>query len=250
VFYLPIYFQAIKGVSPVSSGVHLIPLILGLTLAQIVIGTIITITGIFKPFFILGPAIAAVGAGLLMLLNQDTTTGKWIGFQILLGVGAGCCLSIPLMLSQSENVVKTKDVSTATPVIIFAQSIGSAFVLPSAQTLFQTQLTKSLRHYVPNIEPSTVLAAGATHAGISSFPEASIPGIEQSYVDAVKYALALGIPLAGLSLCVSVFMPSFRYHNAEKNVNKPNTEIGEPASGNSGPLSAEANEEKGEDEVV
>lgn len=246
VFYLPIYFQAIKGASPVSFGVHIIPLILSLSmsskttalyysdlsaLAQIVVGTVITITGVFKPCLVIGPAVAAVGAGLLMLLNRETSTARWIGFQILLGVGAGCCLSIPLMLSQTENVVNTKDVSATTPVIIcktslyftppsipitsptVAQSVGSAIVLPSAQGIFQSQLIKSLRQFIPEIQPLAVLAAGVVSSSISALPPSTLPGIKQSYMNAVRYALALGVPLAGLSLCISIFMPSFKYHN-------------------------------------
>jgi hypothetical protein len=115
-FYLPIYFQAVRGASAISSGVRLIPIILGLTITQIVIGGFITVTGIHNPFLIAGPILAAIGSGLLMLLNEHSGAGRWIGFQILLGIGNGMCLTIPLMLSQV--VVKTKDVSTATPTII------------------------------------------------------------------------------------------------------------------------------------
>jgi hypothetical protein len=106
----------VKGVSAISSGVRLIPVILGLTLTQIVVGGVITVTGIHNPFLILGPAIAAIGSGLFMLLDENSSAGHWIGFQIVLGVGVGFCLTIPLMLSQI--VVKTKDVSTATSIII------------------------------------------------------------------------------------------------------------------------------------
>lgn len=105
-----------RGVSVISSGVRLIPVILGLTITQIVIGGLIAATGIHNPFLILGPAIAAVGSGLFMLLDDQSSTGQWIGFQIVLGIGVGLCLTIPLMLSQV--VVDAKDVSTATPIII------------------------------------------------------------------------------------------------------------------------------------
>jgi hypothetical protein len=50
------------------------------------------------------------------MLDEDATAGRWIGFQIVLGIGVGSCLTIPLMLSQVA--VKPKDVSTATPIII------------------------------------------------------------------------------------------------------------------------------------
>ncbi|KAI9649177.1 hypothetical protein NHQ30_001745 [Ciborinia camelliae] len=230
-YYLPIYFQAVKGVSAISSGIHLIPLILGLTITQIVIGTVIAVTGIFNPFLILGPAVASIGAGSLMLLHQDSGAGKWIGFQILLGVGVGFCLTIPLMLSQV--VVKTKDVSTATPIIIckptasiglliypdnnlVAQSMGSAFILPAAQAIFQSELIKSLRAFVPEIDPLVVLGAGATSKGISTLPKASLPGISKSYVTALRFTFALGVPVAGVAFLVSFFMPWFKYCNAGK----------------------------------
>ncbi|CAG8953380.1 hypothetical protein HYFRA_00010127 [Hymenoscyphus fraxineus] len=210
-FYLPIYFQAIKGVSAVSSGVRLIPLILGLTIPQIVVGGIITITGVFNPFLIFGPILAAIGSGLLMLLDENSSTGRWVGFEILLGVGVGSCLTIPLMLSQV--VVKTEDVATATPIIIFAQSMGSAFVIPAAQALFQNQLLKSLRELSPAVEPLAILAAGATPEGIALFPEAIQTGIRKSYVQALRYAFAIGIPAAGFAFIVSFFMPWFKYHD-------------------------------------
>lgn len=70
---------------------------------------------------------AAIGGGLLSTLNQNPSISEWIGYQIVLGVGVGACLAIPLMLA--EVVMKPKNVSTTTAIIIFAQSIGGAMVL-------------------------------------------------------------------------------------------------------------------------
>ncbi|KAI1121989.1 putative gliotoxin efflux pump [Nemania abortiva] len=218
-FWLPIYFQAERGVLAISSGVRLIPVILSLTITQIVVGGFITATGIHNPFLILGPAIAAVGSGLFTLLDEQTTSGQWIGFQIVLGVGVGFCLTIPLLLSQV--VVKTKEVSTATPFIIFAQSLGSAFLLPTAQSVFQNKLLQALRRYVPNLDPLVVLSAGANSEAIAQFPKASQAGILQSYRSALRSAFVIGVPFAGVALLVSFFMPWFRYHDASK---KPTAE--------------------------
>ncbi|KAF2117287.1 putative efflux pump antibiotic resistance protein [Lophiotrema nucula] len=224
-FYLPIYFQAVRGVSAISSGVRLIPVILGLTLTQIVIGGIITVTGIHNPFLIVGPAISAVGSGLLMLLDEHSGAGRWIGFQVLLGIGIGFCLTIPLMLSQV--VVKTKDVSTATPIIIFAQSISSGFLLPTAQAVFQNKLLHALRDLVPQIDPMIVIAAGANSKAIESFPMSSMPGIIKSYDRALRSTFAIGIPFAGVALLVSFFMPWFRYHDASKKAEKVDSSSGQ-----------------------
>ncbi|KAI1775688.1 putative gliotoxin efflux pump [Hypoxylon cercidicola] len=218
-YWLPIYFQAVRGVSAISSGVRLIPVILSLTITQIVVGGIITVTGIHNPFLILGPAIAAVGSGLLMLLDEQSSSGRWIGFQIVLGVGVGFCLTIPLMLSQV--VVKTNDVSTATPIIIFSQSMSSAFILPTAQAVFQNELMKALRQFAPDINPLAVLSAGANSEAISGFPRASQGGIVHGYNSALRFTFAIGIPFAGVALLASFFMPWFRYYDASK---KPTAE--------------------------
>jgi hypothetical protein len=80
------------------------------------VGGIVSATGIFNPFLLIGPAIAAVGSGLLMLLNENSYAGDWIGYQILLGIGVGLSMTIPLMLAQV--VVGPKDVPTATAITI------------------------------------------------------------------------------------------------------------------------------------
>ncbi|KAI1177387.1 putative gliotoxin efflux pump [Nemania sp. FL0916] len=213
-FYLPIYFQAERGVSAISSGVRLIPVILSLTITQIIIGVLITVTGIHNPFLILGPIIAAVGSGLFTLLDEQTSTSKWIGFQIVLGVGVGLCLTVPLLLSQV--VVKTKDVSTATPFIIFSQSMGSAFLLPVAQSVFQNKLMQTLRRLVPDFDPRLILSAGASSEAIASFPRETQRDIIQSYSSALQSAFVIGVPFAGAALLISFLMPWFKYHDASK----------------------------------
>ncbi|KAI8627248.1 putative gliotoxin efflux pump [Xylariaceae sp. FL1651] len=238
-FWLPIYFQAERGVSAISSGVRLFPIILSLTITQIVVAGLITATGIHNPFLILGPAIAAVGSGLFTLLDEQTSTVRWIGFQIVLGVGVGLCLTIPLLLSQV--VVKTKDVSTATPFIIFSQSLGSAFLLPVAQSVFQNELLQALRRFVPDLDPLVVLSAGANSEAIASFPKAS-RGIIQSYNSALQSSFVIGVPFAGVALLVSFFMPWFRYHNASKPTTETAPGLSEKANAAEGGKSEGSNQ--------
>ncbi|KAL9620402.1 MAG: hypothetical protein Q9160_005102 [Pyrenula sp. 1 TL-2023] len=165
-FYLPIYFQAVRGIAAISSGVRLIPVILGLTITQIAVGGIVTVTGIHNPFLILGPIIAAIGSGLFMLLDEKSNVGRWIGFQIILGVGVGFCLTIPLMLSQV--VVKTKDVSIATPLIIYyaddlltktlgqppAGILEETYNIPTSDSYTSTAL---LTRPAPNLNPGPLI---------------------------------------------------------------------------------------------
>lgn len=96
--------------------------------------------------------------------------------------------------------------------------MGSAFLLPTAQAVFQNQLLKALYQFAPDVDPLVVLAAGANSEAISSLPSASLGGIVQSYSSALRYTFAIGIPFAGVALLVSFFMPWFKYHSV---ANKP-----------------------------
>lgn len=100
--------------------------------------------------------------------------------------------------------------------------MGSAFLLPTAQAVFQIQLVKALRQFAPDVDPLVVLAAGANSEAISTLPNASLGGIMQSYISALRYTFAIGIPFAGTALFVSFFMPWFRYHSA---ANRPTANI-------------------------
>lgn len=83
---------------------------------QIFVGVAITVNGIFNPYLYLGGALTAIGGGLCMLLNVDTGTGKWVGYQIVAGAGIGFCFSVPIIVSQ--RVVKATEMSSATAIIL------------------------------------------------------------------------------------------------------------------------------------
>lgn len=116
IYYLPIYFQSIDNVGPTDSGVRNLPIILSVTLATIVSGATITMTGIATPIVIGGSAVATVGAGLLYTLDIGTGSGKWIGYQILGGLGWGVAFQIPIIVGQAMS--SAADMSSTTAVIL------------------------------------------------------------------------------------------------------------------------------------
>ncbi len=110
-YYLPIYFQGVKGVSPTLSGVYLLPSILAQLFLAIGTGTmgkyiyplgIVGVTdnqtvgklGYYLPFSIFSAVLIAISNGLLSTFTPGTSTGKWIGYQILLGAGSGAGLQM------------------------------------------------------------------------------------------------------------------------------------------------------------
>lgn len=88
-YYLPIYFQAVDGVSATDSGIRNLAMILAVSIATILSGGIITATGHFAPFMVIAGVIATIGSGFIYTLDIDTPSAKWIGYQVLVGLGLG-----------------------------------------------------------------------------------------------------------------------------------------------------------------
>lgn len=116
IYYLPIYFQSVHNVSPSISGVDNLPLILAVTVAMISSGIFISAAGLPTPIKVSGAIIAMIASGLLYTLDIDTSTGKWIGYQIIGGVGWGIAFQVPIIVGQSN--ADPKDISSITAMVL------------------------------------------------------------------------------------------------------------------------------------
>ena len=116
IYYLPIYFQSIDNVNPTDSGVRNLPIILTVTLGTIGSGISITKTGIATPLMVGGAAIATIASGLLYTLDVGTSSGKWIGYQILGGTAFGVAFQIPMIHAQGN--ANPEDLSVVTAIIM------------------------------------------------------------------------------------------------------------------------------------
>ena len=89
VHYIPIWFQAIRGVSALKYGIDTIPLVLSLVVASVTAGFLVTKVEYYTPFMIANSVIMSIGAGLITTWTPDTLRPKWIVYQILFGFGLG-----------------------------------------------------------------------------------------------------------------------------------------------------------------
>ena len=87
IYYLPIWFQAVKDVSAYQSGIRNIPFLVTGVMGFVISGALVTQTGYYAPFMLASSALTAVGAGLLTTFDLETGHAKWIGYQVLVGFG-------------------------------------------------------------------------------------------------------------------------------------------------------------------
>lgn len=202
IYYIPIYFQSVHDASPTSSGVRNLPFIIAVTISTIASGGIVSATGYYQPLLVGGSVIATVGAGLLYLLDVDTSTGQWIGYQIVAGTGWGLAFQIPMIAVQ--GTVAPKDLSSATGILLFFQGLGGAFLVSGGQAAFINQMILDVTANAPSISKAALIISGATEIR-NNFPLELQPIVIAGYMKGLQVTFAMAIAGAGLTTVISLF---------------------------------------------
>lgn len=196
VYYLPIYFQAIKAASAVHSGIMCLPLVLALVASSVVTGASITRCGYYTPFLLASSCIMAAGAGLLTTFTTTTNHSKWIGYQALFGFGIGMGMQQSSMAAQA--VLAKKDVPTGVSLMMFGRSLGGALFVSIGQNVFTSKLISGL-HDVADLDPQTILNTGAT--ALRHVVDANaLPAVLLAYNDALVRVFYVAVATACASL--------------------------------------------------
>ncbi|KAJ3578724.1 hypothetical protein NPX13_g1837 [Xylaria arbuscula] len=203
VYYIPIWFQAVQGVSAVNSGIRNLPLLLAVVVTSIISGGLITTFGYYTPFMIFGTIIGSIGAGLLTTWTPSISTGVWIGYQILFGIGIGAGLQQPLVAVQT--VLGIDDVPVGTSVIAFMQTLGGALFVSVGNNVFNNKLIEELGKHLPDVNPATVIAVGSTNLR-KALPAEIVPEVILSYNNALTTAYTVATALIAVSIFGAVFM--------------------------------------------
>ncbi|RDW82726.1 hypothetical protein BP6252_03838 [Coleophoma cylindrospora] len=199
-YYMPIWFQTIKGATPSMSGVDFLPSILSMIIATMIAGFAVSKVGYYTPFAIVGNGMSAIGGGLLTTLVPSTPASRWIGFQVLTGLGRG------LAMQQSLTAVQTRlpksQIAVGTTLVVFTQYFGGALFLAVAQTIFSASLGPALAEWAPDVSKELVVSVGATAVrGVVS--EAQLPGVLLAYNQALVHTWYLPVASAVAAFCAS-----------------------------------------------
>ncbi|MDT7785157.1 MAG: hypothetical protein QOF58_3576 [Pseudonocardiales bacterium] len=159
--YLPTYLQVVGGVSATASGVHMLPLVIGLVLSQSLAGRWIANPRRVRLVLVAGMAITVAGLLLLATLDADTSQLVLVGAFLVMGIGIGM---VPMVaLTAAQNAVPAGDIGAASAAVTFFRSIGAAFGV----TAFGALLTDDIAHSIgtaflwiaPLVAVGVVLAA-------------------------------------------------------------------------------------------
>lgn len=155
-YYVPIWFQVVQGVEPIQSSYRTLASIVPFVIASIAGGVVTKKTGYYAPPLLAPPIIGAVGAGLISTWTPMSPEGKWIGYQVLYGVGMGFGMTGASMAVQAA--LPQKDVPLGIGAIFFAREMGSAVFVAAAENLLSARLVKGLEQILALRDRATELA--------------------------------------------------------------------------------------------
>jgi len=202
VYYIPIWFQAIKGSTPLESGIQSIPLIGGLVVLAMICGAGIQKFGYYTPLMWAGGIIMSIASGLIYTWTPETRHPEWIGYQVLFGVGVGLGMQAANLAAQT--VLKPKDVPTGTALIFFAQSLGAAVFASVGQNVFLTKFSSQLHLFPPGIlNLERLINVGATEIRNAVPPE-----WQAQVISSYNYALMQGPMLVCIITACLTFVGS------------------------------------------
>lgn len=213
VTYLPIYFQAAKGASALTSGLDVMPLILGFLVFSILSGVLTSLTGYLNPLLFLCTIFGSIGAGLLSTLRFDTPSGQWIGYQVLLGAGIGFGLQQPLLLAQV--VLDQADVPFGVAFTNMMQMLGGTIFVAVSQNLFISSLITELPKALPGFDASKLLAGGVTD--FSMFTREQLPIAIPIYATSLARLFYIVVDLLAATIISAACIRWRRVNNAKDN---------------------------------
>ncbi|MFJ1589573.1 MFS transporter [Kitasatospora albolonga] len=213
--YLPTYLQMVDGASATESGLLMLPMMLGIVGGSIVSGQLITRTGRYRIYPIVGGAVSVVGMWLLSGLEAGTSRLEYSLWQAVLGTGIGLVMSVLVLAVQ--NSVRPADLGTATSANNYFRQIGGSVGAAVFGTLFAGRLSDSLGVRLPTgveLPPPESITPQLVHAMEPALRDAYI----QAYVDAMPRIFLHLVPVLVLGLVLAFFLkekPLVSHHSPE-----------------------------------
>ena len=201
--YLPQYFQIVKGVSPTSSGLRLLPLLAGLLLTSITTGQLVSRWGRYRIFPIIGTATMTLGLYLLSHLTVTTGTALSSLYMFVLGVGLGA--SIQVLVIAVQNAVDYSDLGVATSGATFFRSIGGSFGVAVFGAVFINRLAHNITANLHGraLPPGITISSGASPAVIDRLPAALHTAFIAGYAASLQRVFLIATPIGALAFLLS-----------------------------------------------
>jgi EmrB/QacA subfamily drug resistance transporter len=206
--FIPTFLQMSSRTSAAESGLLMLPMMVGLLGTSIASGLLITRTGRYKLFPILGTIVT--GAAMAAMTTLAASTPIWLICVYLFVFGAGLGLIMQVVVLVVQNAVPASDIGTATSTNNYFREVGAALGTAVFGTLFTTRLTENLTTVFTDAGASPAQAGEATAtidpATLNALPDAVREGVVTAYADALSPVFWYLIPFIAIALILAIFL--------------------------------------------
>jgi EmrB/QacA subfamily drug resistance transporter len=207
IIFLPVYLQAVKGFTPTQSGLSLLPAIIGIFSTSITAGQLITRTGRYKIFPILGAVVLVASLLLLSSLHVDTPFWRVALYEYLFGAGLG--LTMQTVITAIQNSVEFRDMGAATSSITFFRQMGGSI----GAAVFGAVLSSRLAHYLSE----QLAQAGVRAGGPAKVDANNVQAIQHlaepiksvvlgAFSNALDDVFLIGVPFIAVAFVIALFL--------------------------------------------
>ncbi|CAK7243483.1 MAG: hypothetical protein STHCBS139747_005008 [Sporothrix thermara] len=200
-YYVPVWFQAVRGVSAQQSGVDILAMTVPTAVVAFAAGFLTTAIGYYNPLMLANTLLASVSTGLMTRFGTATGTGYWVGALVVFGLGLGFGGQQSLMVPQT--VLQGRDIPLGTSAMIFAQTMSGAIFLAVAQNLFASHLVSELATRAPGVDPQFVVNSGTANLKATMgavYSPQQVDGIIAAYAAALQKVFLMTLILATLTV--------------------------------------------------
>ena len=196
-YYVPLWFQAVRGDSAVKSGLDIVTFIAGMTVTMLGTGYILTKGGYSMPFMVLCVVMVSVACGLLTTWTPKSSNATVFGYLTLYGLGQGFGWQQPILIAQT--VLPAADIPTGTSLTTVWKLLGGTIFLSVGQSLESSKLHDLIIERLPQVDPRVLLSIGAVELR-QKLDKSLIPTVASCYNDALKDIWWMLLALSAISL--------------------------------------------------
>ncbi|KAL9057312.1 MAG: hypothetical protein Q9162_002386 [Coniocarpon cinnabarinum] len=205
IYYIPLYFQFVRGETAVHSAVDLLPFLVTSVAAMLVSGRLI-IFGYYKLWFVFGSLLALIMSICLYTIRMDTSHAEIYGWTALGGIGVGLYAmnAGPVM----SAIVAQAHVADAGTIFACVDAITGSMSVGIANSIFINQATKTIQGILPNLPKQAVQdAITGVEASLSDqLPPDQRTAVVQAVLNAIRDVWVQAIATTALSLVLSLLL--------------------------------------------
>ncbi|WP_161215423.1 MULTISPECIES: MFS transporter [unclassified Streptomyces] len=225
--YLPTFLQMVDGASATGSGLLMLPMTAGIVVASLLSGQLISHTGRYRIYPVLGGALSVAGMWLLSRLDADTSRLQYSLWMAVLGAGIG--LVMPVLVLAVQNSARPADLGTATSANNYFRQIGGSVGAAVFGTLFANRLGHALRRELPPRSAARLPdPESLTPQLVHALPPALRDAYIRAYADAMPRIFLYLVPVLVLGLLIAFFLkekPLVSHHATESDPDSVHTPI-------------------------